>query len=206
MRQWYALTRHPSLLMRAQRVADTLHELPTRAQAVASAPSAEQETVTRVTTQRQVAGIEAVFDDCKNAEERAARALHIIVEQSAGTAGHLYVAKHGRLRLTATLEAQEPSDEVERMLQECLDQAQSADLSATPTDTRAPAELAVISSGGEAGPDDDRYAAIMLRTGGREKKFVGAVALRVGSELPRPVRKGMLEIIARHVAPELDDV
>ncbi len=205
MRQWYAITRHPSLLMRAQRVTDTLTTGPSRAEHAPNPATGEKDPVTRVTTQRQVAGIEAVFDDCRNADERAARALHIIVEQSAGTSGHLYVARNGKLRLTATLEADEPSDEVERILQEQFDKAQSTELSATPTDAKSMSELAIVALGGDANAEEDRYATMMLRTGGRDKKLVGAVALRVGTETPRGMRRGMLEAIARHVAPELED-
>ncbi len=202
MKRWYALTRNPSLLMRAQRVAEGLRELETREGHAPSIPPS-QEAVTRVTTQRQIASIDELFDDCKNLDERAARALHIIVEQCAGTSGHLYLWREERLRLVANLSAREATDDVERLLSERFEATRANIDPPTPGDAHAPMEIAVVAPGSEGGTNDERCATIMLATGGRSSKLIGAVALRIGSEMLRPIRKSVLEAIARNVTDEI---
>jgi tetratricopeptide (TPR) repeat protein len=203
MKRWYALTRNPSLLMRAQRVVESLAESEASEGHAHSVPPDQPEVATRVTTQRQMAGVDELFNDCKTPDERAARALHIIVEQSAGTSGHLFLWKEDRLKLAATLESQEASDEMERALQERFETTRDHPEPMTPGDAHGPVDISVVTLGtGDGGSDDERFAAIMLGTGGRRGKLIGAVALRIGSEMLRPMRKPVLEALARNIVSD----
>jgi hypothetical protein len=200
MKRWYGLTRNPSLLMRGQRVIESLNEAEARDGHAPSIPPDASETVTRVTTQRQMAGVDALFADCKTIDERAARALHLIVEQSNGTSGHLYLWRDDRLRVAATLEAREATDDVERLLHERFEAARATQLDPpTPGDTHTPVDMGVVALGGDPGTDDERFATIMLQTPGRRGKLIGAVALRVGTEMLRPMRKSVLEALAANI-------
>jgi hypothetical protein len=64
--------------------------------------------------------------------------------------------------------------------------------------------MQVVAVGADAGPDEERHAALILATGGRRSKVIGAVALRIGSEMLRPMRKGVVESIARNIVAEPD--
>jgi tetratricopeptide (TPR) repeat protein len=200
MKRWYALTRNPSMLMRGQRVLESFIEVDIGDERAPSVPP-DQETVTRVTTQRQMASVDALFDDCKSIEERAARALHIIVEQTGGTSGHLYLWKD-KLRMVASLEGGETNDEVERILQERFQNAHIDDEPEASTDARALAEISTVGVTADGSPEEERLATLMLSTGGKRAKLIGAVALRVGSEPLRPMRRAVVEAIASNIVPE----
>jgi hypothetical protein len=203
MKRWYTLTRNPSLLMRAQRVVEALAEAEQTHDRAPSAPP-DQETVTRVTTQRQMASVDALFDDCKSMEERVARALHIIVEQTAGTIGHLYLWKDKKNRLVATVGGGEADDEIERILQDQLEAAQLDHDQEPTSDARAFADMAVVAIGADASPEEERHATMILSTGGRHGKVVGAVVLRAGREPLRPMRQAVVDAIARNIVSETD--
>jgi hypothetical protein len=65
-----------------------------------------------------------------------------------------------------------------------------------------PVDMSVVALGGEPGTDDERYATVMLATGGKRGRLIGAIALRIGSEMLRPMRKSVLEAIARNVVED----
>ena len=78
--------------------------------------------------------------------------------------------------------------------------ARHTDEPTTPHEKRAGHELFVVTlPGDEQGEGAERYGTFVLSTGGRNKLAIGAVALRMGNEMLKPMRKGLAEAIARNL-------
>jgi tetratricopeptide (TPR) repeat protein len=125
---WFRATRNPVLVARAERllapseVATTAAEPVPDGETVASAPAPKtvRETVRESVLQRQVVTISdateasrwasVVLSGCHGADERASRALEILVDACGATGGFLYLMHGGRLELVAPTQGDEPPE------------------------------------------------------------------------------------------------
>lgn len=192
MRHWYTLTHNPALLSRGQRVASLFRQQAVPAPSTADGPI---EVITRVSTKRALEGVDALMADCRDADERATRALHLIIEQAAGTAGHLYLLKRDRLRLAASFEADEPQDELEAALIKQVRQELARDDEPRTVDASTTAHSTVVTLAEDEGPGA-QYVTILLQTAGSPRRVVGAVALQASKDILHPVRQVYLEALS----------
>jgi len=192
MRHWYTITHNPALLSRGQRVASLFRQ---QAVPAPSSPDGPIEVITRVSTKRALEGVDALMSDCRDADERAVRALHLIIEQAAGTAGHLYLLKRERLRLAASFEADEPQDELEIAIIKQVKQQRERDEEPRTIDASTTAQSAVVTLADDEGPGS-QFVTILLQTSGVPRRIVGAVALQATTDILHPVREVYLEALS----------
>jgi tetratricopeptide (TPR) repeat protein len=121
---WFRSTRNPVLVARAERLHD-----PSEAMAVDSKASPDSETLAEASAARTVresvlhrqmvtisstsdasSWVSAVLSGCRGRDERASRALEILVEAGGATAGFLYLVHGGRLELVAPSQGDEPPE------------------------------------------------------------------------------------------------
>lgn len=193
MRHWYTRTHNAALLSRGQRIASLF-----RQQAVPGTSAEAEgdiEVVTRVSTKRAMEGVDALMAGCRNAGERSGRALHLIIEQAAGTGGHLYLLKRGRLRLTASVEAGEPQDDLEAAIIRQIKATQTGEPSAQEVDASTAAPSEVVNLGDDDGRDA-QYVTMLLRVAEPDAQVVGAVALKVSHDILHPVREIYLRALS----------
>jgi tetratricopeptide (TPR) repeat protein/tRNA A-37 threonylcarbamoyl transferase component Bud32 len=193
VRHFYGLTRNPALLGRAQRTAELARSGEARVVPADSVP----DPVTRVSTQRTAQGIDQLLADCEGPQERARRALHVLLDRSAGTSGHLYLWRREKLTLVASIEASEPQDELESGLQKQIRDYPARLASAS---NPATASAGVIEVGKQGAEPRERFATLILasdRDGGT--RVVAAAALSLGSEPLRPLSANQLAAVARNL-------
>jgi hypothetical protein len=196
VRYHYGLTRNPALLSRAQRTADLARSAEVRAVPADSATDA----VTRVSTQRTAHGIDQILADCDGPEERARRALHLLLDRSAGTSGHLYLWRREKLKLVASIEASEPQDELEASLQKQIREYESRAEGAAGSDQPSVGIVEISKTGSEP---HERYATLVLASEHEgQDQVVAAAALSLGSEPLRPLTPSQLAAIARNLRPD----
>jgi len=150
LEQCWLPTLNPALLARVQRLMD--------AGAVRSEEAAPSEVVSEAVTvvRRPEISAAALLAECRGAAERAARALELLVWESGGAAGYLYMLRGAELTLAAPTQGEEPPDAVPRALGRlveawCDDQPVTLPsvLSMTGGDTRWHPTLLLVESHGE---------------------------------------------------------
>jgi hypothetical protein len=199
MKRWFAATRNPSLLMRAQTVIERLTK--------GSEPDWESDARTELRTLRRpkrrpkVDDVRAIFEGCQSLDERAARALHLIVEQTGGLSGHIYLVRDGKLQRMASL-GEPNDDEIDRVLQDQFETASTNVDPSSPVETTSSEGGMVAAIEDRRGPED-HYATLMLGTLERDKTPLGAVRVRVSGGQLRPIAAAFLGAITHELA--IDD-
>jgi tetratricopeptide (TPR) repeat protein len=121
---WFRSTRNPVLVARAGRLRDpsesrkTMLDAAPEGDTVAAASAARtvresllhRPVVTISSTTDASSWVSAVLSGCRGRDERAARALEILVDASAASSGFLYLLHGGRLELVAPMHGDEPPE------------------------------------------------------------------------------------------------
>lgn len=192
MRRWYASTRNAALLMRAQRVIDSMLEPKPTAGAPTPESEVERGVVTRITTRRDVSSVDALFEETADRQEQCEHALHFVVEAAGGTSGHLYLRGEDGPQLAASSMG-EPDDDLERTVQDFLQRPYAGDHALDAAEI-APLPLAV-----ETDSSGARRGLFFLLGPGRTHA-IGAVLVCSNDEPIRPVPADLLLSIARNLA------
>jgi hypothetical protein len=192
MRRWYASTRNAALLMRAQRVIDSMLEPKPSAGAPTPESEVERGVVTRITTRRDVSSVDALFEETADRQEQCEHALHFVVEAAGGTSGYLYLFGEDGPQLAASSMG-EPDDDLERTVQDFLQRPYAGDHALDAAEI-APLPLAV-----ETDSSGARRGLFFLLGPGRTHA-IGAVLVCSNDEPIRPVPADLLLSIARNLA------
>jgi tetratricopeptide (TPR) repeat protein len=193
MKRWYASTRNAALLMRAQRVIDSMLEPKPPAATAGSAESeVERGVVTRITTRRDVSSVDALFEETPDRHEQCEHALHFVVEAASGTSGYLYLFGEDGPQLSASSMG-DPDDDLERTVQDILQRPYAGDHALDAT------EIAPLSLALETDSSGTRRGLFFLLGPGRTHA-IGAVVVCSNDEPIRPVPADLLLSIARNLA------
>ncbi len=113
--EWFAPTGNPALIARGKRLALAWTSSSNRADTASDAVGgAAIEAVTAIDSPaRRRERIASIFTSCRGARERCARALEILLEQSSGDDGFLYLVAGDEVELSAQTSVAVPSPEVE---------------------------------------------------------------------------------------------
>jgi hypothetical protein len=191
MKRWYASTRNPALLMRAQRAAESVSDQ--KSQAKRAVSDVGPIVVTRVTTRREISSVDALFEQSASHQERCQHALHFVIESAGGDSGYLYLQSEDGMQLAAST-AGEPDEDLERAVHELLsrpyDRAHTAD-SLNTTPITLPAELTAA--------HHTRYGLFLL-TEPKQPCAIGAALICTSSEAIRSIATDALQSIARNLS------
>jgi tetratricopeptide (TPR) repeat protein len=194
MKRWYSSTRNAALLMRAQRVYDSLLEpKPPPATSAALESEAERGAVTRVTTRREVSSIDALFEETADRQEQREHALHFVVEAAAAKSGYLYLVGEDGPQLSASSSG-EPEEELERAVLELLQRPYAGDHA---FDAQEIAAIPLALESGASGV----HRGLFFLLGRARTHAIGAVVVCANDEPVRPVPTELLLSIARNLAP-----
>jgi hypothetical protein len=191
MKRWYAATRNPALLMRTQRVAESVSaHTPHTMQAVSDL---DPKVVTRVTTRREVGSVDALFEQSISHQELCQHALHFVIESAGGDSGYLYLQNDDGLQLSASTTG-EPEDDLERAVHELLNRPHSGDRT---TDSLQTAPMALPPE--LAATHHTRYGLFLL-TEPKQQHTVGAALICTSTDSLRSIATDVLQSIARNLA------
>jgi Protein kinase domain/AAA ATPase domain len=184
-------TRNPALIARVQRLAETGVRQRAATEIDDAARMRRELEVSVVsqealTTQPPQSWVSAVLSGCRGSSERATRVLELVIGETRGTAGYLYLRHHGQLVLAAPTWGDEPPTELGKALARAV---ASPDEAATVAEVRR----------GSADKLDWKPVPLVLRLGDDMQFVVGGVAV-IGGALPLvdPDPK-LLEEIAREL-------
>jgi len=122
MERWFFATRNPTLIARVAR----LKRLASRQQVGVPAATAPRAENGEDTTVGLVSPSSLLLVSCRGHDERALRALRLILASSGASAGYLFLVRGGRAGLAALIGGDEPPADVERQVQEAIDMADSS--------------------------------------------------------------------------------
>lgn len=183
-------TANPALLTRADRLMARAEEVlqvrlrPSSPHLRTETPTVPPPSYAGHTTNR----VRSALDACRAAEERARRALELIVEHTGATGGHFFAVKRGELSLLAQLQTDDPTpgllDELLALTRSFLDDQEE--------------KTATLNQSVIPGIDDAPPAnRLVLHTHHDDSPVVVAAVALCGSASIKPVPLDMIDAIAR---------
>ncbi len=119
MRIWFAATENSVLLAQVNQIEDAGKQ--NRAFSSIPPPPAEHDIETAVQQPGESAHVDSVFEQCSGPEERAQRALQVVLERAGADSGCLYLVQRDGLRLAASTNAAGLAEQFQRHLQNHVD-------------------------------------------------------------------------------------
>jgi hypothetical protein len=199
MRYWAQHTRNPALLSHCERFADQGEKAGVR---IAATPMLDdgEEVATAISAPRVDDIVKRVMAECELWQERAQRALHMIIEQARGTAGYIYLLRDDEFVMAAAEgRAQAPDGLAHRVLQ-FIESGGVEDEETSQSEMRMSTETTYGDPTADGGRNKWSYRLMLLNApqAGRSRT-IGAVALAVGEDPLAHLKSELLEAIAAYL-------
>lgn len=187
--RWFRPTRNPSLIAHYERLQRELRNAENEAQAHEASAWAD------ASSKGTEAEILKPILACRDADERAQRALSFMVSDSRAADGYLFLLDRelDGLRLAAPLDGRRPPEELERLALDAIRAAKEED---KPTSSVLAAEVGGEDTHSEVRFEGSTYRLVVLTTLQRGMQVAGVAALRAGQAPVRPTRPQLLSALA----------
>ena len=159
-----------------------------------------EEVVTMISAPRVDDIVKRVMAECELWQERAQRALHMIIEQARGTAGYVYLLRDGELVMAASAGRAQAPDGLQQRVAEFIEQGGVEDEDANSSEMKISTETTFGDPTADGGRNKWSYRLMILNVqrSGR-MSTVGAVALAMGEEPLTYIKTELLDAIATYL-------
>ncbi|MBN1653978.1 MAG: protein kinase [Deltaproteobacteria bacterium] len=195
MRRWSREIRNPAMLSECEKLAGQGQQVGLLPQQLPDAQ--DDDIVTAIAVPRPDTLIERILSEAVDQKERAARALHLIVDRSNGTSGYLYLLQNGKAVLAASLNITEAVEGIDDRVQDYIDTWLKADTREL-SDRFRTYETGISDVRSSFISSTERIRIILLTTSDQgEDAVIGAAVLPVDDGSLVHLRRSFTEAIAR---------